>query len=1072
MAFNQETAVFGAEFDPSGIVKGANAVVESLKKTANAQEQVNTAMAEGETANAQYAASTKKVNDALNVVNATQKKVQTQFDKPIAPTVDLAQMNAVTAKLNKFKDSFKGKLSLALDTTPLDILTKKIIEAKSSGGFKDIASIVDTLSEKLIELEPGTAAFEDLSKAVAAGNTVLKEYNTLLNQATKETEDNSTQTKSLKTRIKEYREELTRLEDAGQEETEHYRQTQLAAAKLTDQYGDMQQQIRILASDTKNLDFALGVIQAVGAGFQAVAGGLELFGVSSKDAEAAQTKLLAIMSLVQGVQQLQNLLLKESVIRTVGADLASKAYAATQRVLAITLGATAAASKTLQAALIATGVGALVVGLGFLIAKIIELNKATDLAVKKQEEFARSIAISGDRIEVAYLKIDHANDLRLESLKQQGASEAAIYESNQKAIRDKIVANNEEISLLQGKALQTALQTDEEGKKNSEEIAKQIDKLKFDSIKFQLDLEKNAAAEETRIVKKRIEDNKLYAKEQNDINKELLNDRQRQILDLRFGYEQQKADQQRAFQDTTKLTQKYQVDKRELQKKFDKEDVEERKRIINDLEKADIDAATKRIENIQNEFQRRQQEIKNNARKEREDLQESQTVFLDKLSDDLREGIITPQIYAESVAQLNAIYDRLFEEVNAKIINETSKLNADIFQRVISDLQRTLSFAATNISTVATAEIVKLSEAYVAGTVNYAKYQKELTRILDAESKLRLNATKEELEQAISLLSGRIHGKVSAEEKKALEEQRNELLGQLSATNRELASINADNQKKQEDLEKAAFQRKLDSWQAFAKTVVSILNSVADADQRNLDRSIAYQEKRVAYAQQIAENGNAEYLELEQKRLDELQRRREAAAEKQIAINNALVASEALVAVISAIAANAGTGFGVFAVLPAIFGAIAAGYSFVSSLNPSPISQFYEGTRFVDGPGGRDQVPAMLTRGEGVMPVEQNQKYSGALDAIYNQSIPAEAFNRFAAAYPNMDIPMVNYDRLGTAMDIVVATSLSKNNETLERIATLLEDQEPVKIDSKMDAEGFSLAVTKYNRKSRLRGRA
>lgn len=1084
MPFNTENAVFGSEFDPSGIVKGANAIVDALKKTASTQEQVNTAMQEGQAINDQYAGSAKKVNDALKTVSDTQKKVVDQMGKPIAPTIDLSAMNKVTVNLNKFKESFKGKLNLALDTSSLDILNKKIIEAKSNGGFKDIASIVETLGQKLIELEPGTQEFNDLSKAVAAGNIVLKEYQTLLNQATQETQENATQTKSLRTRIKEYREELTRLEDAGQEETEQYRQTQLAAAKLTDQYGDMQQQIRILASDTRNLDFAVGVIQAAGAGFQAVAGGLELFGVSSDDAQKAQAKLLAIMSLVQGVQQLQNLLLKESVIRTVGADLATKAFAASQRLLAITLGVSAAASKTLQAALITTGVGALVVALGFLIAKIVEWSDASDKATRTQDALNYALEQQQKLFDEDIKSIEASGEMRKIRLQQKNADERKIYESGQQdllAVQKASFARVGEIyKLVDAFNKQRTDESDKEFAKrlktaqeengylfNLEKERAQRDQGAFEAT---AQYYKNIETERLRAINKEREDQKLYRKLRTDVQKQDLNERGKQLFDLRFNYEEQRKDIIHNHQKTTDLDKQYQVQRRALLSKFKKEDYVEQTRVDDELDKLQIEAGAKRIANIQDEFDRRKEEIKNGADSEREALTSAQIAFTEKLQEDLQEGIITPEAYQKSMKSLNDFYDKLFEQVGAKVIIETAKLNADIFQKLISDLQRQAGFAITNISTVATAEIVNLSMAYTKGTITYAKYQRELTAIMTRESKQRLNVTKSELEEAISKVNGRLGGKLSKEERKALEDQRNELLGQLSSTNRELATLDADNKKKQEDLDKAAFQRKIDSYQAFAKTVVSILNSVADADQRNLDRSIAYQEKRVAYAQQIAENGNAEYLELEQKRLDELQRRREQSAEKQLAINNALVASEALVAVISAIAANAGTGFGVFAVLPAIFGAIAAGYSFVSSLDPQPVSNFWEGTRYVDGPGGRDQVPAMLTQGEGVMPVEQNRKYSKALDAIYNQSIPAEAMNQFASLYP--DVPMVNYDRLGGAMDIVVATSLSKNNETLERIAMLLEEQEPVQVNSSMDADGFSLAITKFNRKSKLRGRA
>jgi len=45
------------------------------------------------------------------------------------------------------------------------------------------------------------------------------------------------------------------------------------------------------------------------------------------------------------------------------------------------------------------------------------------------------------------------------------------------------------------------------------------------------------------------------------------------------------------------------------------------------------------------------------------------------------------------------------------------------------------------------------------------------------------------------------------------------------------------------------------------------------------------------------------------------------------------------------------------------------------------ISKFYEGG-IVTGPSGRDNVLAMVTAGEYVMPVEQTARYRGELDAM------------------------------------------------------------------------------------------
>lgn len=1093
MPFDQDKTVFGAEFDASGITKFANIATENLKKVATSQDAVNVSMAETTTMVDQNTAAVKKnagANElaakAIKNVGDTQAQVVQQFKKPIAPQVDLKQINDIGTKLAQLKknfDSKAGNLKILLDTSELDALDEKIIAAK--GEFQQINAIVDTLSKKLTELEPGTQAFEDVSKAVSAGNQVLKEYVTLYTNAAKATADGEPKFKSIRTRLKEYREELTRLEDAGEDETEQYKKTQLAAAKLTDQYSDMQQQVRILASDTRNLDFAVGLVQAAGAGFQAVAGGLELFGLSSKDAEAAQTKLLAIMSLVQGVQQLQNLLLKESVIRTVGANIATTAQIALQRILTITLGASAAASKTLQAALITTGVGALVVALGFLISKMVEWGAVTDKAKRAQEELNAVLEIQQGLYDDDVKAIDINTKLRNARLKQRNVDQSKIFEEGQKDLALKLQTAQLRILELQhlsddflqqraGETTKAYKKRMEDGKDYTDNLTKEEKQRNKEILEITSQYNDNVEAERQRVIDKQRSDRLLFEKENNETAKEGKNTRDKELQDLKFNYEQTREAQIHDHTATDALDRQYQSQRRELQAKYRKEDYETNRQLAIDLETLQIEAAAKRIDNIGNEFTRRQKEINNNARKEREDAQNNLTAFQNRLGDDLREGLISPEQYAAQSKQLQDIYDRLFTEIDAKILKDVKQLNADVFQQLITDLNNKLATGLGNISTVFTAQIGKLSEQYVLGQISYEKYERELTKISNRETKLRLENTKKTLENEINGLLKRLADpSVAVEEKKNLDNQLTELLDQLSNTNRSIATNEADNKKKLIDADQAYLDSRLQAYSGFTKSIVGLVNQIDAAEKSRLERAITYQQKRVDYAQQIADKGNAEYLEMEQKRLDTLEAQKEKSAQKTLAINNALVLSEALVAVISAIAKAAAEGsfVNILAAAGAVIGAVGAGYAFVSSLD-SPVPQFFEGTSYVEGPGGRDNVAAMLTRGERVVPVGQNQEYFDTLEAIHNREIPADVLNNFVAKYPGLDIPSMNMDRLGSAMDVMIATGISQTNQKLDQLTDVVANFEPIVLNTSLDQNGFAQALDTHQAKARMRKRS
>ena len=158
--------------------------------------------------------------------------------------------------------------------------------------------------------------------------------------------------------------------------------------------------------------------------------------------------------------------------------------------------------------------------------------------------------------------------------------------------------------------------------------------------------------------------------------------------------------------------------------------------------------------------------------------------------------------------------------------------------------------------------------------------------------------------------------------------------------------------------------------------------------------SIALQQTRVDAATKIAERGNSEYLRLEEDRLQELQVKQENAARRQLAVNAVLQTSQAITAFISALAQGIALGgpLGGIAIAASVLAAIASGYAIVQSLQP-PTPTFFRGTKYVEGrehPDGVDTVPAKLTKGEAVLPVDVNRDYHPAVKEIFDKKIPPE----------------------------------------------------------------------------------
>lgn len=1114
--------------------KGTGEATEALKQKMEALQRTNENLQKNykdQEAQLQgLKAKNEDLNKTLAQVEATQKKVQETFGKKVAANVDITALNGASAKLQQLKENFStiaspDMLNELFDTSQLDQLLQHVQAGK--GEFEQMNRFVQALSASLVTVEPGTQEFKDLSAAVRAGNQVIKEYTTLYSEATKAVEESEPAYKSIRARLADYRKELDLLEAAGKDETEEFRQVQIAAAQLTDQYGDMQQQIAILASDTKYLDFGLSAVNAAGAGFQVVEGALTLFGVSSDEAAKAQARLLAIMSLVQGAQQLQNLLLKESIIQTVGAKIASETYALSQRILTSVLGATAAASKALNAALITTGVGALIVALGFLISKIMEWTEATDTAKKAQEALEEALKRQGEYMAEDIAMIDLSSKLRAEKIKERGNNERLLYENDQKAYIERVLYYNNRLADLQSEYdradLVGKMKISEEQRKLSDEAMK----LKEANILTQAQETTRLADVEYKRQQRLAELQKevaLKANINNDQNKEMINlkagfdnqlnelrrqglstieverlyqvkrqeiidnyarirrdkekemqkeialigstEEEKEIINLRFQHDRELRDIIRLGENRAMFEDLYRKRELEIQQKYNRLRAEEEKRITQELEKLSFQYSESRIANLEDQFQKERETITVENAKQRAALQQAQTDELDSLLKSKVGGILSQSLYDATVAEVNEKYNGLFDQLEDSTAARNRELGSKILQGAIASMDRQLTIATNNLSALAQRDIRDAANLYNQGKFTYAEYQKALTKIQLDENRRRLDNQKEALEKELALIQQRLLGKITQAERDALTLQQSELNKALAENGAQQAQLTAGQLQTEHDLHFEHLQKVIELYSSFTSIVGGFLQQLSTAEQQRLDRSIALQQQRVDFAKEIASKGNAEYLELEQKRLDELQRKREEAARKQLAIDQALRVSQATVAAISAIASAAATGdpFAAVAAGIAVLGAIAAAYAFVSNLE-APVAEFWEGTTYVEGEPGRDKIPAKVSRGEAIIPVEQNKRYKETVEAVYYQKIPAEVLNQFVANYPVVNYPSLDYSRLGLATDrhIVkgsdseVTSRLDRVNNTMEKVVEGLSNLNNFSL--KLDENGFALSI-------------
>jgi hypothetical protein len=232
-------------------------------------------------------------------------------------------------------------------------------------------------------------AYKSAGKSIAAAFSGGEVKKALADQ-NKGFEQLNSKGKTLTGQLRALKNELSQLESSGKAGTAQFRQLTAEAARLEDQVGDTRARVANLASDTFKFDAAVQATQGLAAGFEIAQGAAALFGAESEDLQKALLKVQAATAIANGVQQIANLLLEESKIKTF-------ALTAAQTVYSTVVGTSTGALKLFRIALAATGVGALVLGLIALVQNFDKVKEALSNAIPGFRQVADGIGFVIDK---------------------------------------------------------------------------------------------------------------------------------------------------------------------------------------------------------------------------------------------------------------------------------------------------------------------------------------------------------------------------------------------------------------------------------------------------------------------------------------------------------------------------------------------------------------------------------------------------------------------------------------------------------------------------------------------------
>jgi len=264
---------------------------------------------------------------------------------------------------------------------------------------------------------------------------------------------------SLKKQLREAQNEVANLSDKFGATSKQAIEAAKSAAILKDKIGDAKALTEAFNPDAK-FKALTASLSGVAGGFSALQGSIALFGNESEELQKQLLKVQAAMAFSNGIQQVG-----ESIdsFKQLGAVIKSQVVGA---------------FTTLRGAIAATGIGALVVGVGLLIANFDKVKEAVLNAIPGLATFGKfigglvqkvtdfvGVTSEASRTLEAIKKANDAANSSLEStikiLEAQGGKEEEVYEAKRKRIEN------------ERKDLETRLKTkDDLNKKESEQLAK------------------------------------------------------------------------------------------------------------------------------------------------------------------------------------------------------------------------------------------------------------------------------------------------------------------------------------------------------------------------------------------------------------------------------------------------------------------------------------------------------------------------------------------------------------------------------------------------------------------------
>ena len=429
------------------------------------------------------------------------------------------------------------------------------------------------------------------------------------------------------------------------------------------------------------------------------------------------------------------------------------------------------------------------------------------------------------------------------------------------------------------------------------------------------------------------------------------------------------------------------------------------------------------------------------------------------ITKNLEQGYLTQEEANTALIELNkdfiANQSIIFNEASKKKNEEAKKSNEDsiklqeeFYTKLIERAQVFSNNKEYDLSIKVNDELQNIAVQYNNGVISFEEYEKQKTEITKREAKERLQIEIDNLVNERNILTAEIASN-NALPLDAGNRLPNETVVKKTSQINKISSEIETKQTAQIDVQvndtKESQTKRTEQLTQIKDSLVSVFSSVSDIISLNLaavDKQISRQNDRVAKYRDLAEKGNAEQYQRELERLDILQAQKEKLAKRQAVLNTItivgntiLAASNAVVAITAAAAAGGPAApFIIAANVLAIVAGIAA---VVASVKGITQNKFYKGTKSVEDnrySDGIDTVPAMLTKGERVVPKDKNKEYWDWYEAIDNGTLLDKVKTMKLMPSPRMvNIPRIDNNATNAVLQKAITNNVSVEVSALKK---------------------------------------